>query len=436
MKDRLKKYLLNKSILILGYGREGKSVFNLLLQLGLTEQIGIADINKINIEEHPEFKHQTITFYDGDNYLEATQDYDVVIKSPGVIIKDYLSLTEKKKITSSTDLFLRFCSNKIIGITGTKGKSTTSSIIYHLLKENNYDVLLMGNIGIPCFDMLDQINKDTIIVYELSCHQLEFIQASPDISVLLNVYEEHLDHYNSLKDYVNAKKNIYKYQKENDYLIYGDIFEHISNKEINSLKLNKINLYDNPLAIEFKDIKTSLIGEHNLYNIILAIIVCDIIGLSKEKSLKVISKFKGLPHRLEYIGKFHNIHFYNDSIATAQEAVINAVNSFSLVNTIIIGGMDRDLNYSKLVQFLCNSTVENIILLPETHKRINELFVDNNCSNNIIIANNMEDAVNHAFKVTKNEGICLLSPAAASYGFYKNFEERGNHFKELVKNYI
>lgn len=436
MKDRLKKYLLNKSILILGYGREGKSVFNLLLQLGLTEQIGIADINKINIEDHPEFKHQTITFYDGDNYLEATQDYDVVIKSPGVIIKDYLSLTDKKKITSSTDLFLRFCSNKIIGITGTKGKSTTSSIIYHLLKENNYDVLLMGNIGIPCFDMLDQINKDTIIVYELSCHQLEFIQASPDISVLLNVYEEHLDHYNSLKDYVNAKKNIYKYQKENDYLIYGDIFEHISNKEINSLKLNKINLYDNPLAIEFKDIKTSLIGEHNLYNIILAIIVCDIIGLSKEKSLKVISKFKGLPHRLEYIGKFHNIHFYNDSIATAQEAVINAVNSFSLVNTIIIGGMDRDLNYSKLVQFLCNSTVENIILLPETHKRINELFVDNNCSNNIIIANNMEDAVNHAFKVTKNEGICLLSPAAASYGFYKNFEERGNHFKELVKNYI
>lgn len=436
MKDRLKKYLLNKSILILGYGREGKSVFNLLLQLGLTEQIGIADINKINIEDHPEFKHQTITFYDGDNYLEATQDYDVVIKSPGVIIKDYLSLTDKKKITSSTDLFLRFCSNKIIGITGTKGKSTTSSIIYHLLKENNYDVLLMGNIGIPCFDMLDQINKDTIIVYELSCHQLEFIQASPDISVLLNVYEEHLDHYNSLKDYVNAKKNIYKYQKENDYFIYGDIFEHISNKEINSLKLNKINLYDNPLAIEFKDIKTSLIGEHNLYNIILAIIVCDIIGLSKEKSLKVISKFKGLPHRLEYIGKFHNIHFYNDSIATAQEAVINAVNSFSLVNTIIIGGMDRDLNYSKLVQFLCNSTVENIILLPETHKRINELFVDNNCSNNIIIANNMEDAVNHAFKVTKNEGICLLSPAAASYGFYKNFEERGNHFKELVKNYI
>lgn len=436
MKDRLKKYLLNKSILILGYGREGKSVFNLLLQLGLTEQIGIADINKINIEDHPEFKHQTITFYDGDNYLEATQDYDVVIKSPGVIIKDYLSLTEKKKITSSTDLFLRFCSNKIIGITGTKGKSTTSSIIYHLLKENNYDVLLMGNIGIPCFDMLDQINKDTIIVYELSCHQLEFIQASPDISVLLNVYEEHLDHYNSLKDYVNAKKNIYKYQKENDYLIYGDIFEHISNKEINSLKLNKINLYDNPLGIEFKDIKTSLIGEHNLYNIILAIIVCDIIGLSKEKSLKVISKFKGLPHRLEYIGKFHNIHFYNDSIATAQEAVINAVNSFSLVNTIIIGGMDRDLNYSKLVQFLCNSTVENIILLPETHKRINELFVDNNCSNNIIIANNMEDAVNHAFKVTKKDGICLLSPAAASYGFYKNFEERGNHFKELVKNYI
>lgn len=435
MKAKIKKYLLNKTILILGYGKEGKAVFKLLLELGLTKKIGIADINVIDINNHEELKNQKVQLYSGEKYLEAIKDYDIVIKSPGVIIKNNISKKAKQKITSSTDLFLRFCPNKIIGVTGTKGKSTTASLIYHILKENGYDALLMGNIGIPCFDTLAQINSKTIIVYELSCHQLEFVKASPAISVLLNVYEEHLDHYNSMADYVIAKKNIYKYQHKEDYLIYGDIFEHITKEEIEQLDVHKINLYDNPLDINIKKIKTSLIGKHNLYNIILAVTVGHILGLDQKKALSAVKSFKGLPHRLEYVGKFKNINFYNDSIATAQEAVINALKSFNKVNTLILGGMDRELNYIKLINFLVTSKVKNLILLPDTNIKIKKLLEERKAKQKMVLVKDMEEAVEIAFRVTRKNGICLLSPAAASYGFYKNFEERGDHFKTLVKNH-
>jgi UDP-N-acetylmuramoyl-L-alanine---L-glutamate ligase len=435
MKDKIKEYLSGKSILILGYGREGKAVFKLLTELNLIDKIGIADLKEIDVNDYEELKDKNIHFYSGEDYLKATKAYDIIIKSPGVIIKNYISAKEKKKITSATDLFLRFCPNKVIGVTGTKGKSTTASLIYHILKETGYDTLLMGNIGIPCFDMLDQIKPETIIVYELSCHQLEFVKASPYISVLLNVYEEHLDHYNSLADYVKAKKNIYKYQHKGDYLIYGDIFEHITKKEIDNLDVHKINLYDNPFDIDINKIETSLIGQHNLYNIILAVSVCYLLGLDKKKALAAVKSFTGLPHRLEYVGKFKKINFYNDSIATAQEAVINAVKSFDKVDTLIIGGMDRELNYTKLIDFLVISKVDNLILLPDTNIRINEMLEERKTNQKVILVKDMEEAVEVAFQVTREKGMCLLSPAAASYGFYKNFEERGEHFKDLVKNH-
>jgi UDP-N-acetylmuramoyl-L-alanine---L-glutamate ligase len=435
MKDKIKEYLSGKSILNLGYGREGKAVFKLLTELNLIDKIGIADLKEIDVNDYEELKDKNIHFYSGEDYLKATKAYDIIIKSPGVIIKNYISAKEKKKITSATDLFLRFCPNKVIGVTGTKGKSTTASLIYHILKETGYDTLLMGNIGIPCFDMLDQIKPETIIVYELSCHQLEFVKASPYISVLLNVYEEHLDHYNSLADYVKAKKNIYKYQHKGDYLIYGDIFEHITKKEIDNLDVHKINLYDNPFDIDINKIETSLIGQHNLYNIILAVSVCYLLGLDKKKALAAVKSFTGLPHRLEYVGKFKKINFYNDSIATAQEAVINAVKSFDKVDTLIIGGMDRELNYTKLIDFLVISKVDNLILLPDTNIRINEMLEERKTNQKVILVKDMEEAVEVAFQVTREKGMCLLSPAAASYGFYKNFEERGEHFKDLVKNH-
>ena len=429
MKDKIIKFLTGKKILILGFGREGKSAYKFIKENNIKySSLGIADKNEITIDEN-------IKLHTGEDYLNSTKEYDLVIKSPGIIIKDYIDDIEKEKITSLTDIFLMFCENKIVGITGTKGKSTTSSLIYHILKDNNYDALLIGNIGVPCFDVIDKINKDTILVYELSCHQLEYVKASPSISVLLNIYEEHLDHYNGIESYVQCKKNIYKYQNNDDYLIYGDIWKYITKEEIESVKSNKICIDDNPLNIDYSKIETSLIGDHNKKNIITAIIVTNILGVNVNEALRSVKSFKGLEHRLEYVGEYNNIKFYNDSIATAQEAVINAVKSLKNVDTIILGGMDRGIDYTLLVKFLSTSSVENIILLPNTNIRIQNLFRNYTTNKHILSVNNMEEAVKMSYEVTKDNKICLLSPAAASYGFYLNFEKRGEHFKQLVRDY-
>ena len=332
-------------------------------------------------------------------------------------------------------MFLRFCPNKIVGITGTKGKSTTSSLIYHILKNNGYDVYLIGNIGVPSFNVIDKLKDETILVYELSCHQLEYVKKSPHIAILLNVYEEHLDHYTGIDAYVRCKKNIHKYLNENDYLIYGDIFKYIKQEEIDNLVAHKLYIDDNPLNIDISKIETSLLGEHNKKNIITAIMATNILGVKVEDALSAVKTFKGLEHRLEYVGRFKNIKFYNDSIATAQEAVINAVKSINDVDTIIIGGMDRGLDYTPLAEFLSTSSVQNIILLPATQERIKCLLEKYTQTKHIFCVKDMEEAVKMSYKVTKDNKTCLLSPAAASYGFYLNFEKRGEHFKKLVQEY-
>ena len=434
MKQEIIDYLSNKKILILGYGREGKSAFNFLRQSlpNYTNHVAIADQKPLPTEDKAALN--SINIITGDDYLKTTADYDVVIKSPGIPIKDSLGKNEKKKLTSLTDLFLRFSKNKIIGVTGTKGKSTTSSLIYHILKENNKDVVLVGNIGKPCFDYIDIITEKTIVVFELSSHQLEFVQASPNVAILLNIYQEHLDHYSSAEDYYAAKKNIFRYQTANDLLIYGDIFQHCTKDELDSCPAQKIDIYHD-IDIPRETIKTNLIGEHNYYDILAASAACKTFGLSNEEILNAVAIFHGLPHRLEYIGKYRDIKFYNDSIATAQEAVINAIKAVEDVDTIILGGMDRGLDYHPLVNFLRNTKIRNIILLPDTINSFKTIFAEAPYSQKLIPVENMAQAVKTAYEVTAKKHSCLLSPAAASYGFYRNFEERGNDFCILVKNY-
>ncbi len=424
MKNDIITYLKDKKILLLGYGREGKSSYN-FIKNNVRASIDISDMKDIELPEGS-------VFYKGDEYLKHIDEYDLIIKSPGVVLPDEVPFD---KVTSMTEIFLNAYRNQVIGITGTKGKSTTSSLIYHILSTLGKDTILLGNIGKPAFDFIDDITENTIIVYELSCHQLERIKVSPHIGVLLNVYEEHLDHYHEMVRYVQTKKNIYTFQKENDYLIYGDIDKYVSKEEIDKIVSQKYDFLHDDLGINENSIKTNLIGEHNLRNIKAAITVCRLLGLKDEDILKAIESFKPLEHRLEPVGVYHDIMFYNDSIATAAESVMNAVKSLKRVNTLILGGMDRGLNYEELVKFLVDSDVENIILLPGTNEIFKKLFAKYEHNKKIFDTNGMEEAVDLSFKHTKKNMICLLSPAAASYGYYQNFEKRGEHFKSLVQNY-
>ena len=431
MRNKLEEFFKGKRVLILGLGREGRSTLDILKNIDCT--IGIADRNLIATDELSEYE-----LYLGENYLNCLGSFDIIMKSPGIALLNMVSDEIKAKITSQTDLLLRFRENTIIGITGTKGKSTTSSLTCHILKECGKNAILIGNIGIPPLECIDEFTEDTIIVCEMSCHQLEYVQASPDIAVLLNIFEEHLDHYVDFNAYKNAKENIYHFMDEKGTLIIGSDCVHeefgfdvltasLDNGEADIYVTND-TLSINGIKIPISGISTKLIGHHNFYNIGIAMCVALALGCDKDKALEAVSTFNGLPHRLENIGTFGGVQYINDSISTCPSTAIAAVKSFDKVDTIIIGGMDRGIDYTELISFINSSDIENIILLPDSGYRIySEL---DGKKRNIYKAENLIDAVRYAKTVTKVR--CLLSPAAASYGFYKNFEERGEHFKELV----
>ena len=426
MKEQIIEKLRGQKILILGFGREGKSTLAFLNRELPDAEIAIADISPI--EDESVVKYTTFT---GPEYLNCCKDYNVIIKAPGVSIKNDLPDSEKAKITSQTDLFLQAYRNQTIGITGTKGKSTTSSLIYHILQETGKKSVLVGNIGKPCFDFLDEITPETIVVFEISAHQLEYVKASPHYAILLNIYEEHFDHYATPEDYYSAKKNIFRLQQTGDLLVYGDIFQHTTQAELDAVPSFKIDI-EKTEVVPKSQIKTTLLGEHNLKNIEAAAAVAYALRIDGEAFLNAVASFQGLPHRLQYVGTFRGIKFYNDSIATAQEATINAVKAVGDVDTLILGGMDRGLDYHPLVDFLKHSNVRNILLLPDTGEKIAQIFAEDRYVQGLIRVKNMEEAVKMAYDVTNPSQSCLLSPAAASYGFYKDFQERGEDYCRLV----
>jgi UDP-N-acetylmuramoylalanine--D-glutamate ligase len=454
------------NILILGFGKEGKSTYKHLRKSNPTGLLTIADQNP-NIAQDEILKNDSnLNFKLGDDYLQNLDEYDVIIKSPGISLKNFPELmndertakSSTKLITSQTDLFLQEFSRQIIGITGTKGKSTTASLIYHILKKQSDNVILVGNIGIPPFDLYDKINENTKIVYELSSHQLQHIQASPHIAVLLNIYQEHLDHYNSYEEYQQSKWNITRYQNDDDFFVFNADHELLNELwnyvgitrktyTFSASKPQKQGCYIHENRIYFNGKKfydctapRYLKGEHNLLNIMAAINVCKICGVDDETIRSGIADFKGLPHRLEYVGTYHDITFYNDSISTIPEATIAATKSLENVQTLILGGFDRGIDYSRLVDFLIQHPIKNIIFVGEAGERISNLWINQILENpqlqsdstNFFDAKNYDEVVDLAFKITEKNRICLLSPAASSYDMFENFEHRGDYYKQKI----
>lgn len=447
-----------EKVLILGFGREGKSTYNLIRKYLKDKILYIADGNESLLELNKELQtDNNIKLILGKNYLDNLNDYDMIIKSPGVNFKfiDYSSFEEK--ITSQIDLLLKYSTCKTIGITGTKGKSTTSSLVYHILKNIKENVIFAGNIGIPVFEEIDNIKDDTLFVIELSCHQLKFVKSSPNISVILNMYEEHLDLYKSLEDYYLAKLNIFKYQNENDYNIWGldspdsnKYFNKTNNTYTFSVNDNLVNngilikedgLYlvkENNKTLIYDNNRTrNLLGNHNLYNVAAALIISNILNIDLNKACCLIDSFEPLEHRMEKVGTFKGITFYNDSIATIPSATINCIKSIPNTKTVIIGGMDRGLDLSELTEYLLNDTnVETCIFLKDTGYIMKEELEKKGSNKKLINAIDMKDAVKLAYLHTKEGYSCVLSPAAASYNVYKNFEERGKDYKKWIKELL
>ena len=456
MINNLIKYLENKKILILGFGMEGYSTYRLIRRYLPDQEVYLSDANIIACSSHEDVLNDSnAIILPTDRYLKDLEKYDVIMKTPGLSFKDIDTSNFIDKIKSQIELFLEFVDVYTIGVTGTKGKSTTSSLIYDIISKQCEDVHLLGNIGVPLFDEIDKLTEKSIVVLELSSHQLEYVKVAPNIAILLNLFEEHLDHYKSYEHYINAKLNICKFQRPEDYFLYSIdnecLREHV--EKLGDLKQNvfEISLEGNSKMNEnHKLIKRKentaitedgevlytdsedrkILGDHNFNNIMFAVTVAKIMNLDLKKANEDIYNFAPLEHRMEFVGEIDGVKYYNDSIATIPASTINGVETLKNVNTLIIGGKDRGIDYSEFAEFLGNTDIEHLICLPDTGWKIADMVVNENMEK--FIVHDMEEAVRFAKRITKKGTSCLLSPAASSYGFFKNFKERGNLFKKFV----
>ena len=451
--DYILQKIQGKKIIILGFGKEGVSTYRFIRKHFPDMPLTIADGNA-NLRTD-EFDDHKIKFVTGEKYDQNLNNYDLIFKTPGISFNKINYWIDNERITSQTNLFLEAYHQQVIGVTGTKGKSTTASLIYHILHEAGRDVLLAGNIGVPFFDIIEKMTDDTLVVAELSAHQLEFVHCSPDYAVLLNLYQEHLDHFNSFNNYIIAKMNITKYQKYENFFVYNGDDEHIPDlvkqheynrnrcifgtKPYNGLYAccidQVIHFALNGHVEDEYNLRNyhNLPGTHNYYNIMAAIAICRRVGLSHDDIMSGLRTFKGLPNRIEFVGQFKGISFYNDSISTIPEATIAAVKALRKVDTLIIGGYDRGIEYGILIDFLRKNPVPNLVFTGPAGKRIfNEWKPQGNLPEAYILEDDFRKIVDFIFEKTEEGRIALLSPAAASYDQFKNFEERGRIFKQYI----
>lgn len=446
MIEKIINQLKNKKIAILGFGLEGKSSYQFIRKYLKTEEITIIDQKNV-FETNKELfdLDDNIQFISGENYLENLDHYDIILKSPGISLNKIDVSKFRHKITSQIGLLLAQAPDRVIGITGTKGKSTTSTLIYEILK-TKYKAVLAGNIGVPVFD-LNLEDENQLFVLELSSHQLEYLESSPKIGIILNLFQDHLDHALTVSHYHQIKLNMFAHQKEQDCMIYCSSNETLRNlvktsglkghpfpvditgedkNAIVKMIDDKIYFHKNPVFNS--DLKRNIIGKHNLENIMVAYLVGKIFQIEDDIILRVVQDFKPLPYRMEFIGRHNDINYYIDTLATIPEATKEAVNSLENVNTLIFGGMDRGISYSEFIDFLNHSNIKHFICMPTTGHDIGTLLP----KEKTYFVNTLEEAAALSMKITEKNTICLLSPAASSYEYFKNYQEKGNKFKEFI----
>ena len=465
--------LKTKSILILGLGVEGISTLRFLLELFPDKALGVADLGPL---ERLDAEAQRIIASDprivqhfGDNYLGFLERYDLIIKTPGISIVNHPEIRrafEAGKLTSHTALFFANCPGTIIGVTGTKGKGTTSKLIHSMLKAGGVDAHLVGNIGNPPLPLLGQTGKSSVFVFELSAQQLEILDRSPHIAVLLNIVPDHLDHFATFENYVQAKENIVRFQTGLDYLIYNPAFPipgRIADQAISKLIPCSIEgaldrgcfienghvicrLGETEESVALDDVSAVLPGAFNLHNVVPAVAAAKLAGLGDGQIIEGIRSFKPEEHRFERVGTFRGITFYNASIATVPEVTIEHLKSLGDdVQTMLLGGFDRGMDFGSLAELIAQREVWTVILFPETGRRIWEaissraresssepprpFFVDGATGAEAA----MKEAVRLAYLHTSAGKICLHSPASPSFGVFKNYKERGQLFKRFVR---
>jgi UDP-N-acetylmuramoylalanine--D-glutamate ligase len=423
----------NKKVAIVGIGVEGQSSEKFFKRHG-------ANVTVLDQKQ-------------GKDYLKDLDSYDLIVRSPGVKISDLEKFVSKDKITSQTKIFFDLVECPIIGVTGTKGKGTTSTLIYEMLKRDGRNVFLGGNIGTPVLDFIDEVTTSTWVVLEMSSFQLQDLNKSPHIAVMLMITSEHLDYHKNVEEYVSAKRNIISHQTKSDFAILNR--DYPASNESDVYTDGKVYFVSREREVEegcfalggqivlrvngdsIPVIDTDLIGlrgDHNHENACAATIAAYLAGVKIESIKITLNSFKGLEYRLESLGKINGVEYFNDSFSTTPETAIAAIKSFQNPEILILGGSSKNSDFTELGQVISASqNIKAIIGIGEEWKRIKE-EIKGLKSDVIVIegATTMNQIVQAASKIATEGDVVLLSPACASFGMFENYKDRGNQFKEEV----
>lgn len=459
--EEFKEYIKGKYVAIMGMGVSNTPLIRYLMDLDANitvfDKKTEDELGKSLMEE---YVLQGVQFSLGENYLDNLHGYDVIFRSPGIRpdIPPIQKEVERGAIlTSEIEKLIELCPSKVIGVTGSDGKTTTTTLIYMMLKEEGYNCYLGGNIGTPLFAKIDDMTPEDIIVLELSSFQLMTLTKSPNIAVVTNVSPNHLDIHKSYEEYIEAKKNIFRFQNENDIVVLnydnditkdfafeskGEVRFFSRKQELEKgvfVENNCIKILDEngkKDVINIDDIL--LLGMHNVENACTAIAaVKDLV--STEKIVKVLTTFKGVEHREEFVRELNGVKWYNDSIGSSPTRTIAGLASFKTKVVLIAGGYDKHLDYTDMGKYILNH-VRVLILMGQTKDKIKNATLqeiekrDNDIDLPIFECSTLEEAVKVAYENSKDGDIVFFSPASASFDMFKNFVERGKKFKEIVNN--
>jgi len=440
-------------LVVLGGGESGVGAALLAKQNGY--RVFLSDAGNLKTVYKQELLANGIDFEEGGHTVEKIVAAQIVVKSPGIGEKNEMVKAIRAKgieLIGEIELAYRYKGNaKIVAITGSNGKSTTTALLYHICVKAGLDCALVGNIGYSFAKQVAE-NPKPLYIAEISSFQLDdCITFKPDIALLLNITEDHLDRYDyKFENYINSKFRIIQNQNENDYFIYCDDDEVITNK------LNTLTTYTNPLPFSMKhEIKKggyikgdqmmlriqeervsmsiydfALKGKHNNYNTMAAGIAATTLGIRKEKIRESVADFQGLEHRNEFVASVRGVEFINDSKATNVNSTWFALESLNKPTILILGGVDKGNDYS-LLEDMVKEKVKAIVCVGKDNKKIVSYF--KNMVPTIIETDNIQTCVHTCFKIATKGDVVLLSPACASFDLFKNYEDRGKQFKEAVK---
>lgn len=452
--NEFKEFIANKKTAVVGMGISNRPLIHYLVKLGAkVTAFDKKSRNEIG-EIAKEFENEGVKLVLGENYLDFLTGFEVIFKTPSMRIDSPALVKASEQgtyITSEMEEFVKYCPAKVIGVTGSDGKTTTTTLIYNILKQEGFKTWVGGNIGTPLFTEIENIKAEDRVVLELSSFQLMTMNVSPEVSVITNLSPNHLDMHKDMDEYIEAKKNIFKFGDKSSITILnldnnitasmkneplGEVREFsVKEKPENGAYYKEGKLYvRNKFVCNKEDI--IIRGMHNVENYLAAF--CATVDDASVESMKAVATtFKGVEHRAEFIREYNGVKYYNDSIATSPTRTLASLRAFEKPVILIAGGYDKHIPFEPLAEEGYDK-IKLLILLGATKANIKAVFdkviTEKNIKLPILIANDLEEAVNIAKEEAESGDVVTLSPACASFDAYPNFEARGNKFKELVKN--